>query len=261
MRATIQLLGEHGKAVCVLTGVLFDLDGTLLDIHLDDFFRRYFAALGPAINEIMDEDRNAHGGLDAVMRGTEAMCRSHPGQTNREAFNTVFRELTGADLAREDNAAVLERFYAEVFPTLREAIGPHPGARESVECALDLGLKVAIATNPIFPRAAIEERMRWANVADLPVDLVTSYENMHSAKPHGSYYSEIASMLDIPPSKALMVGDDRVLDMAAADVGMQTYLVGGGTAPVVDYAGTLAQLPDLLTRLVRAESDFPPALT
>jgi hypothetical protein len=49
--------------------------------------------------------------------------------------------------------------------------------------------------------------------------------------------------------------------MAAADVGMQTYFVGDGTAPVVDYAGTLAQLPDLLTRLVRAESDFPPALT
>lgn len=241
----------------MLTGVLFDLDGTLLDIHLDDFFRRYFAALGPAIAEILGEDAGADGGLDAVMRGTEAMCRSHPGQTNREEFNAVFRELTGADLACQDNAAILERFYAEAFPMLREAMGPHPGARESVERALDLGLKVAIATNPIFPRAAIEERMRWANVADLPIDLVTSYENMHSAKPHGSYYSEIASMLDIPPSQALMVGDDRVLDMAAADVGMQTYFVGGGTVPVVDYVGTLAQLPDLLTRLVRAESDFP----
>lgn len=245
----------------MLTGVLFDLDGTLLDIHLDDFFRRYFAALGPAIGEILGEDADAHEGLDAVMRGTEAMCRSHPGQTNRDTFNAVFRELTGADLTRQDNAAVLERFYAEVFPALREAIDPHPGARASVECALDLGLKVAIATNPIFPRAAIEERMRWANVADLPIDLVTSYENMHSAKPHGSYYSEIASMLDVLPGEALMVGDDRVLDMAAADVGMQTYFVGSGTAPVVDYVGTLAQLPDLLTRLVRAESDLPPSLT
>lgn len=241
----------------MLTGVLFDLDGTLLDIHLDDFFRRYFAALGPAIAEILGEDVQANGGLEAVMRGTEAMCRSHPGRTNREEFNAVFRELTGADLTRPENVAVLERFYAEVFPSLRGAIGPNPGARKSVECALDLGLKVAIATNPIFPRAAIEERMRWANVADLPINVVTSYENMHSAKPHGSYYSEVASMLDVPPIQALMVGDDRVLDMAAADVGMQTYFVGDGSAPVVDYVGTLAQLPDLLTRLVRAESDFP----
>jgi len=243
----------------VLTGVLFDLDGTLLDIHLDDFFRRYFAALGPAIAETIGKNADVRRGLDAVMRGTEAMCRSHSGQTNREAFNALFRELTGADLTRQVNATILERFYADVFPTLREAIGPHSGARESVECALDLGLKVAIATNPIFPRAAIEERMRWANVADLPVDLVTSYENMHSAKPHSSYYSEIASMLDVPPSRLLMVGDDRVLDMAAADVGMQTYFVGGGAAPVVDYAGTLEQLPDLLTRLVHAESDMPPS--
>jgi FMN phosphatase YigB (HAD superfamily) len=255
------LLGEHGKAVCVLTGVLFDLDGTLLDIHLDDFFGRYFTALGPAIAEILGEDAGVRGGLDAVMRGTEAMCRPHLGQTNREAFNAVFRELTGADLTRPDSAAILDRFYAEVFPTLRGDIGPHPGARESVECALDLGLKVAVATNPIFPRAAIEERMRWANVADLPIDLVTSYENMHSAKPHLAYYSQIASMLGIVPSQALMVGDDRVLDMAAADVGMQTYFVGDGRAPVVDYTGTLAQLPDLLTRLVRTESESPPTLT
>lgn len=244
----------------MLTGVLFDLDGTLLDIHLDDFFRRYFAVLGPAIAEILGDDADAHGGLEAVMRGTEAMCQSHPGRTNREEFNAVFRELTGADLTRPDSVAVLERFYAEVFPSLREGLGPHPGARESVECALDLGLKVAIATNPIFPRAAIEERMRWANVADLPIDLVTSYENMHSAKPHGSYYTEVASMLGVPPSQAMMVGDDRVLDMAAADVGMRTYFLGGGTAPVVDYVGTLTQLPDLLTRLARTESDFPHSL-
>lgn len=244
----------------MLTGVLFDLDGTLLDIHLDDFFRRYFAALGPAVAEIIGGDAEAQGGLDAVMRGTEAMYQSHPGRTNREAFNAVFRELTGADLARPDSADILERFYADVFPSLREGLGPHPGARESVQCALDLGLKVAIATNPIFPRAAIEERMRWANVADLPVDLVTSYENMHSTKPHGSYYAETASMLGVPPGQALMVGDDRVLDMAAADIGMQTFFVGSGPAPVVDYVGTLAQLPDLLTRLARAESDFPHSL-
>lgn len=251
------LIAGIGRWSCVLTGVLFDLDGTLLDIHLDDFFRRYFDALGPAIAEILGEGAEARAGLDAVMRGTEAMCQSHPGRTNREAFNALFGELTGADLTRGDNAAILERFYAEVFPSLRGAIGPNPGARESVQCALDLGLKVAIATNPIFPRAAIDERMRWANVADLPIDVVTSYENMHSAKPHGSYYSEVASMLDILPGQALMVGDDRVLDMAAADVGMQTYFVGGGTAPVVDYVGTLTQLPDLLTRLARAEPDFP----
>jgi FMN phosphatase YigB (HAD superfamily) len=233
----------------VLTGVLFDLDGTLLDIDLDDFFRRYFAALGPAIAEVLGAGANVANGLDAVMRGTEAMCRTHPGLTNRQAFNATFLELTGTDLADAENAAILERFYAEVFPTLREDSGPTPEARRCVEHALELGLRVAIATNPIFPRAAIEERMRWADIADLPVHVVTAYENMHSAKPHASYYLEIASMLALPPSEALMVGDDRVLDMAAADVGMKTYFVGRGRALAVDYAGKLSQLPELLTRL------------
>ena len=236
----------------MLSGVLFDLDGTLLDIDLDSFFREYFAALGPVLAEAIGGD--ARGGLDAVLEGTQAMSLPHPTATNREVFNARFHELTGSDLDLDEYARPLERFYSDVFPSLRGSMGPHDGAREAIQTALGLGLKVAVATNPIFPRSAIEERMRWAGVADLAVHVVTTYENMHSAKPSPAYFVETARMLGVAPAEALMVGDDRMLDMTAADVGMRTFYVGRGVAPGTDFAGTLRDLIGLLPRLTRPQS-------
>jgi FMN phosphatase YigB (HAD superfamily) len=239
-------------ATGVIDAVLFDLDGTLLDIDLDAFFREYFAALGPVVAEVIGTGSDVRPGLAAVLEGTEAMSLPHPGQTNREVFNARFHELTGANLDLDEYALALERFYADVFPSLRGAMGPHPGAREAVETALDLGLRVAIATNPIFPRSAIDERLRWAGVADLPVHLVTSYENMHAAKPQPAYFLEVASLLGVEARASLMIGDDRVLDMTAGDVGMRTFYVGRGSATPADYVGTLGDLRALLPRLVHA---------
>jgi FMN phosphatase YigB (HAD superfamily) len=233
----------------VLKAILFDLDGTLLDIDLNAFFREYFAALGPVVAEVLGRSDDVGFGLDAVLAGTEAMSLPHPGLTNREAFNARFHELTGADLDMAEYALAFERFYVQIFPSLRAGFGPKPGARAAVERALELGLRVAIATNPIFPLAAIEERMRWADIQGLPVHLVTSYENMHSAKPYLDYFRETAALLGVSPSEALMAGDDRLLDMPAADVGIRTYYVGRGTT-VADFTGDLTALAALLPRLI-----------
>jgi HAD superfamily hydrolase (TIGR01549 family) len=232
----------------VLDAVLFDLDGTLLDIDLDTFFDSYFAALAPVVAEALGTPDGARAGLGAVLEGTNSMSAPHPGQTNREVFNARFLELTGTDLSVHPHSTALERFYAERFPELQGSMTGLPGAREAIQTALGLGLRVAIATNPIFPRAAIDARMRWAGVHDLPVHLVTSYENMHAAKPRPEYYRQVAEMLGVSPQRALMVGDDRSLDMSAADIGMRTFYVGEGTA-TADWSGTLAGLSALLPRL------------
>lgn len=236
----------------MLAGVLFDLDGTLLDIDIEEFLQRYFRALSPAVAEILDTHDEPHAGLEAVLSGTRAMWEPHFGRTNKAVFDEHFLQLTGVDLTLEPAASTLARFYAEDFPSLRGNLGPTPGARECVTRALDLGLKVAIATNPIFPHAAIVERMRWADVADLPVHVVTSYEDMFSTKPLAAYFVQTAEMLGIAPSKALMVGDDRALDMAASDIGMYTFYVGTDDPPPVDYSGDLLELAELLPRLIES---------
>lgn len=233
----------------MLAGVLFDLDGTLLDIDLNAFLRDYFAALGPVVAEVIGTDADASAALQAIMESTDAMMLAHPEQTNQTVFNATFRRLTGTDLDLDEFALPFEHFYAEVFPTLKGAIVPRPGAREAVEAALSAGLRVAIATNPIFPLSAIRERMRWACVNDLPVDAITSYEVMHATKPSPGYFAQTAEMLGVDPIDCLMIGDDRTLDMGAADVGMRTFYVGSAPAPASDYRGSTADVAPLLRRL------------
>lgn len=234
----------------MLTGVLFDLDGTLLDIDIDGFLGDYFGALGPVVAGVLGDGVDPAVGLRAVIESTSAMVESHPGRTNQSVFNERFEGLTGVNLDLEEYALPFERFYAEVFPTLRKTIGPRDGGREAVQTALDLGLRVAIATNPIFPLSAIRERMRWADVDDLEVQAVTSYESMHATKPLLAYFSETAELIGAATHGCLMVGDDRVLDMGAADIGMRTFYVGAAPVPASDYAGDLRDLIALLPRLV-----------
>jgi FMN phosphatase YigB (HAD superfamily) len=233
----------------LLSAVLFDLDGTLLDIDLNLFLREYFAALGPVVAEVVP-GITAEEGLAAVVSGTEAMSLPHPGLTNREAFNARFHELTAANLDLQEFALPYERFYRDVFPGLRRDFGPVKGARSAVKLCLELGLKVAIATNPIFPRDAVIERMRWAGIDDLKVHVVTTYENMHSTKPHSAYFAETAAMLGADPTACVMVGDDRALDMPAADLGMRTFYVGRSRGVPSDWSGSVVGFEELLPRLL-----------
>ncbi len=231
-----------------MKAVLFDLDGTLLDIDIDAFLEVYFSALGPVVVEVIGGD--ARSGIGAVMEATRAMVASHPGLTNEEVFATAFSEVSGVVLTDEHWAA-FDRFYAEVFPTLRGDLGPAPGAAAAIDATRELGMKMVVATNPIFPAAAIHERMRWAGIDQIPFDLVTTYEIMEATKPSPAYYRSIAETIGCEPGECLMVGDDTVLDMAAADVGMKTYYVGPSAAPVADYSGSLGQLATLLPRIVK----------
>ena len=234
-----------------MRAILFDLDGTLLDIELSGFLRAYFDALGRAASARFP-------GVDVlagVLASTEVMQRSHPGLTNEEAFTADFRGRTGIDLGLEEHARVFEEFYRDVFPTLGADYGPAKGGRRAVETALANDLRVVIATQPIFPRAAIEHRLAWAGLSDLPLDQLTTYERMHACKPAAEYFREAAAMAGCEPSECLMVGDDRSLDMPAADIGMRTFYAGAGTAQA-DWRGDLDDLADLIPRLAPASEAF-----
>jgi FMN phosphatase YigB (HAD superfamily) len=230
-----------------MRAVLFDLDGTLLDIDIDAFIRRYFAHLGPVVARVAGDAISSEQAIDIVMRSTRAMMRPHPDLTNQGAFDRAFVELTGADLGTAYER--FTEFYETVFPTLRDGLGPVPGGVEAVEAALALGLRVAIATNPIFPEMAIRQRMDWAGLSGLDLHLVTTFELMHACKPDPAYFLETAALLRVAAPECLMVGDDAQLDMPAANVGMSTYSVGSARPPTSTYAGPLTELPALLARL------------
>ncbi|GAV31090.1 MAG: HAD family hydrolase [Anaerosomatales bacterium] len=234
-----------------MRGVLFDLDGTLLDIDLQSFLDRYFEALTEWSLPVLPAGTPPQSFRAAVSACTRAMMAPHLGRTNREVFNDEMQRLIG--ISMDDVWPVYERFYAEVFPSLRDSAAPRAGARRAVTTALDLGLSVVIATNPIFPKSAVEARLAWAGLDDLPFAGVTSYEHATACKPHATYFREAAALAGLEPHECLMVGDDRFLDMPASDVGMKTFYVGDTEGNLwADASGSLDDLVALLPALVRS---------
>jgi len=94
-----------------------------------------------------------------------------------------------------------------------------------VRCLKAHGLRVALATNPIFPRIATEQRIRWAGLAPEDFALYTTYENSTFCKPNPDYYREVARTLGVSPVECLMVGNDALEDMAARETGMDVFLL------------------------------------
>lgn len=240
------------EGASMIRGVLFDLDGTLLDIDLQRFLGRYFAGLREATLAYASGEQ-ADLIMEAVQSGTRAMMDAHPGITNARAFADEFETVCGMPF--ESVRHVYDTFYNDVFPTLADSATCVAGALRVIETAGALGLRIAIATNPIFPRAAVEHRLAWAGLADAELDVITTYEEMLATKPHPEYFSQTAALIGVEPCDCLMVGDDRYLDMPAADIGMRTFYVGTDAEAFADYRGTLDDLADLLPRLASTPND------
>lgn len=207
----------------MLKTILFDLDNTLLGNDMQDFIPRYFAILGAYAEKYLPREHF----LQYLMQATDSMVgNTDPLVSNRDAFWAAFAALTGLDGAELE--ADFDNFYRREFGQLQDVTATQPAALPLVDLAREKGLEIVIATNPMFPRRAVEARLEWAG---LPVDeqdftLVTSMENMHATKPHTAYYEEVLARVGRAPAEALMVGDDWARDIVpAAQVGLWTYWV------------------------------------
>jgi len=227
----------------MIRAVLFDLDDTLLGNDMNVFMASYLPLLAGHVQSFIDP------GLFAteLMIGTRAMIENEdPATTNQEAFWSVFSTRTG--LEREVMESYINAFYRTRFRELRPVTKKRAVARSLVEFCFNHDLKVAIATNPLFPLSAIEQRLDWAGISveEFEYDLVTGYENMHATKPNPAYYQEILNHLEVIPQQALMVGNEWDNDILPAHVlGISTFWIsnekplGGKHAIAADNWGTL----------------------
>lgn len=241
-------MSTNDEVNCLIKTILFDLDGTLLPIDTDAFARQYMRALGAYAGHLVPPVEL----VKQVWAATGEMIRNtDPGLTNAEVFANAFFPRVGVD--RKTLMPVFDAFYREQFPSLRSTCTGLPGvARSVVETALEQGYEIVLATNPLFPRVAIEERMRWIEVDDLPWRLVTVYEEMHACKPQLRYYEEVLERIGRAPGECLMVGNDVQEDGAAASLGIDVFFVTDflidreGRVLPPERSGTLASLRDLL---------------
>jgi len=212
--------------------ILFDLDDTLLANPMGTFVPAYFRAL----TEHLAGELPPRLLVDQLLAATRAMDDNRdPARTNEQAFADAFFPGLGRDPA--ELGPLFERFYRDAFPGLRSLTAPVPGALETVRWALAGGRQVAIATNPLFPRTAILQRMEWAGLTldELPIGLVTSYEDMHATKVRPAYYAEVAERLGRRPEECVMVGDNWLWDVVhSTAAGMAAWWIAPPEAVAPD---------------------------
>ena len=203
-----------------IQAVLFDLDGTLLPMDQDAFTRGYFSLLARKAAPLGYEPE---GLVAAVWKGTAAMVRNDGSCTNEQAFWRTFAEIYGSE--KLCDRAVFDEFYRAEFQQAQQFCGFNPAVAQTVQALRARGLRLALATNPIFPAVATGHRIRWAGLDPADFEVITTYENSSCCKPNPRYYRKLAEQLDLAPEQCLMVGNDVGEDMIAGTIGMQVFLL------------------------------------
>lgn len=218
--------------------LLLDLDNTLLDNDMmGTFLPAYLKSLSRSFPQIPGDLF-----VKKLLFATQAMItKAQPRLTLEQAFDQVFYPALG--IPKSEALPVLNRFYEEEFGKLSYLSQVKPAAAQLVQRALEVGWDVVIATNPIFPKKAIQHRLDWAGIsADLPLAKITSYESFHFTKPNPAYYAEILAQLGNPEQPAVMVGDSLQDDLLPASVlGIPGFLVTNAPQVIPEHLSASIQ--------------------
>jgi FMN phosphatase YigB (HAD superfamily) len=220
--------------------ILLDLDDTLLNNNMDAFQAAYLRALGKHLSPYIKPDIM----IKELLTGTRHMVENcRPSQTLRSVFNQHFYPAIGAAL--NELQPVIDQFYQDVFPSLQPHTSPKPEANTFVERCKTRNYRLVVATNPLFPKSAILQRIQWAGFDPRQFDLITCYETFHFAKPNPAFYCEILGQLGRPQDPAFMIGNDLEADIAPANLaGLNTFWLTdteNKTSIIPDYAGSFSE--------------------
>lgn len=233
----------------MIKNVLFDLDGTLLPMNQDEFVKCYMPLLAKCFVKkgIMPDVTVA-----SVWKGVGAMVQNDGSCTNEECFWECFEKCTGV-LRAEVEKETLD-FYANEFNQAIVSTKPNPLADRIVKELKKQGIKVYLATNPIFPKIATMNRIKWAGLSVDDFEYITTYETSHYCKPNPRYYKELMEKFHLESKECIMVGNDVEEDLSIRTLGVKTYLVTDclenkkNLSIDSEYTGSLEKLSEMVRK-------------
>ena len=203
----------------MITTILFDLDGTLLPMDQELFVKTYFKFL---LERLIPFGYEKDSFIQTMMAGVEAMIRNDGSVKNEDVFWKVFEEKLGTDVLQ--HRPVIDDFYTNDFNKASFTCPRNEAVAGYVEQIKEMGFRIVIATNPVFPSKATENRIRWAGLNPEDFEFYTTYENSSYCKPNPKYYQEILDKCGCKAEECLMVGNDVSEDMVAETVGIKVFL-------------------------------------
>ena len=199
--------------------ILFDLDGTLLPMDLDEFIQKYF---GYVVETMYQYGRDGKAILNAILKGVESIVKNDGTMTNEDRFWQTFTAIT--NISKEEIEPEFTRFYETVFDNINTSTQSQ-NMLQAVKLLKSKGYTLYLTTSPLFPSIATHKRMKWAGLDKEDFELVTTYENSSYCKPNPAYYQEVMTKYNLQPAQCLMVGNDVKEDGAIQQLGVDLYLV------------------------------------
>jgi FMN phosphatase YigB (HAD superfamily) len=208
--------------------LLIDLDDTLITNQMDTFIPVYLEALGNRLSKYSDPEIL----ITNLLVATERMMRNtQPDFTLKEIFDKNYYPQIGIEY--ETLQPAIDDFYANHFPSLKNLTKPRLEGVAFVQEAFKRGYQIAIATNPLFPKSAVYQRLDWGNLSpdNYEYSIVTTYEDFHYAKPNPAYFAEILAQMGWFNKPVVMIGNDILNDIEPArGIGLPTYWVENGNS-------------------------------
>jgi putative hydrolase of the HAD superfamily len=207
--------------------VLFDYGHTLVDLkrpesHLLEAYHEINQRLERELEQVVPQAAEL---LVAVSeRVDEAIGRSY--RTGGE------QEVDIADLYRTALEAIgincpeatLEWVMDQEQLAWFNGILPSPHARAVLEALRDSGLKLAIVSNAAFRPRSMREQLHHFELFDF-FDATVYSSEIGVRKPNAAIYEEALRLLDVPPGRALFIGDRLREDIRGPrSVGMDAVL-------------------------------------
>ncbi len=200
--------------------ILFDLDGTLLNIDANEFMKVYMEKLYPRfLDTFTTEDFYNHMNNSIIA----AIKSEDEEKTNEEVFIETFREMSGKDM--NNIYAHINAFYDNEYTKIEGMYSKSKYMIKSVDMLKKKNYNLVVATNPLFPENAVKQRIKWAGLDPNDFILITSIEKMNFCKPNPKYYSQILNIISKDAKDCIMVGNDVQEDLIASSIGIKTYLV------------------------------------
>ncbi len=197
--------------------LLFDLDGTIIDMNrLAEmiFYFRAFRRFRPYFNPVSF--------IISFRKSIHAILNNHTDRFNYDLFleNMARYGRTAPQVIHTLTSELIELD----FQPLKSYFRPVQGAKETIRLAHELGYRLVLVTNPVFPMATVLYRLAWAGLAPENFLFMTHSQNMNRCKPGVEFYRSLLTRLSFTPEHCLMIGNTHE-DLPAHDVGIRTFLI------------------------------------